>query len=299
MTDKPYNNGMVHAFCVAVLACAIGGAAPLPDDDRATDDDAPMAGTRRPDTSLQSDDRAQDGQADDAQDADDGRGERKKRNKRRGGDRMKPRDGRRSSPSPDQRVFRDRPGDPDDVGPRRRPGPRPDDDPFSFDRPSQRRRGFQRDLAPEQLEEIFALLQEHFPEMYERLTNLRNERPEEFERALQRFIPFMRDVLNAEPEMRVLMINDHRLQMQIERTAKRVRRAGAGEQNRIRKELRRMLEKQFDLRMQKHSRMIEHVEQRLSRQRDMFEQRMADKELLIQARLDELTARPTDLEWPQ
>jgi len=144
------------------------------------------------------------------------------------------------------------------------------------------------------------VLEKHFPEMHERLSALRISDPEEFQRRIRRLRPFVLRILQADPETRELLIEDHKIQMQIDEKLKAFHAGGSTDAAGMQNELRPLLDKQFDLRMEKHRRLIADIEKRLQSQKTALDKRLAAKSKLIDSRLQELTRERSDeMRWPE
>lgn len=265
------------AFAFAAFALA----EPPPEDADQPGDKKPLQGPKRPGNKAKRPDRNRPNDPD--RDNPDGepRGPRPPRGERRphrGPGEME--DGDRPMP----------PGGPDDGfgGPPRGPGPG-------------RGEGMPpRRLSPEQIEEIMNVLRENFPTMYERLDKVRQDRPEDFERTLHRFAPFAMQVLHADPQMKRLLVQDWKMEQEIRDLERSYRSADDGTtKQKIKQQLKKTLDRQFDVRLEKHRLMIEGLERRLKESRETLAQRTARKQELVDRRLSELTERDDSMQWPE
>jgi len=211
--------------------------------------------------------------------------------RRRPGDRLRDRRGGpghdRDMPPPDGEAFDGPP--PEEGGPMDpergpfRDGPRP-----------------RWPLTEEQIEEIRDLLREHFPEKYARFEEMRQDHPEMFERGLQRFAHMLRPILEAEPAVRELPIQDEKLKQQIDETQRRFDRTLRPEvRKELRQSLRSLIEQQFDVRMRRHEKMIEHMEERLLNVKAQREERLKHRDRLIDQQLDRMTGEERTPSWPE
>lgn len=156
-----------------------------------------------------------------------------------------------------------------------------------------------RRLSPEQMDEAMQLLREHFPQMAERLAAIRERDPDQFERVLGSRMPLLMRIMHSDPRMRELIIEDFKQQMEIDRLLPLL--AGATneeERMELRRQLRAAVHAQFQVRIEKHRRVIADLERRLSEQKRVLDERVENADRLIDERVDELMGRRPGMQFP-
>lgn len=234
--------------------------------------------------------------------------------KRGPGDRKPPSASRPATEDPDEVTFppedEERPGR---RPPRQRPGrpmrPEADMERGGPDRPPPdgppEPRGMRhgdrpwRRLSAEQMDEAMQLLREHFPQVAERLAAIRERDPEQFERVLGSRMPLLMRIMHSEPRMRELIIEDYKQQMEIDRLLPLL--AGATneeERMELRRQLRTAVEAQFQVRIEKHRRVIADLERRLREQKRVLDERVENADRLIDERVEDLLGRRPGMQFP-
>lgn len=155
--------------------------------------------------------------------------------------------------------------------------------------PRGERPGRRRPLTPEEFaeefDEIQQFLQEQFPERLGELRRFRRTNPDGFRRHVGRMIPRLRrimDMLERNPQAGQLMLREERIGFQIQRLVDQYFEVSDPNQvRRLRREIRGLVEEQFDvlLEMREHEvqrleRRLEAIRTRLTRDRERREQRI-------------------------
>lgn len=212
----------------------------------------------------------------------------------------------RSGPAPQDEVGPDDPPPMDDeMLPGPGPGPRGPRPSGPGDGPEARRRFGDHDEmrlpSKEEIEELLAFAKEHFPEMAEHASELRESDPAMFRRLMRRVLPrlrMMKDVYDRDPQgLGRLVIADHRLNEKIRRAARDYRRAVEGDAKKAAgDQLRALLAEQWDVRMERRRLELADFEKRLAEQKRRLDERAARRDELLQQQFDRLTGEG-DLDW--
>lgn len=135
--------------------------------------------------------------------------------------------------------------------------------------------------------------------MAERLAAIRERDPDQFERVLGSRMPLLMRIMHSDPRMRELIIEDFKQQMEIDRLLPLL--AGATneeERMELRRQLRAAVHAQFQVRIEKHRRVIADLERRLSEQKRVLDERVENADRLIDERVDELMGRRPGMQFP-
>lgn len=190
------------------------------------------------------------------------------------------------------------PGDYRGEGPRADPVPVPGStDEFDFDDHDLDDPYFgpPRSMSEPQLETARVIVDQLYPDVGDRLTQLRNEDPERYRRTLEHRFPRLRylvELSERDPEMFELRMGDLQLGRISLDLAERVRAARAADdrdaEHRLRSELEHTVARHFDVRQAIREREIENLKQRLEAMEDRWEDRDDDRDDLIEQRVSEL-----------
>ncbi len=179
-----------------------------------------------------------------------------------------------------------RPGDPDDPGPRPRGR-------FGDERMGRPMFG----PGPERIERLMEFLKEHYPRMHLRLSQLQDRDPRAFHQQLNRMLPRLPeliDLVEDNPELGKLIIEEHQLEMDIREAAAKCRRLR--EETALaeaKKHLRELISRQFDVRQKKLQQMIAQMERELARKKELLQETAAKKAGIIDRELE----RRLDPDW--
>jgi DNA-binding transcriptional MerR regulator len=135
---------------------------------------------------------------------------------------------------------------------------------------------------PEELERFLDFTREHFPRVHEKLVQARSDDPQAFRQMLWRVGPPMMRLVrlardNPKEAERLILLQ--KLEMQIHETRDQYRNAKTDdERNKIRTEMRGLIEQKFDARQERLKAEIEELRKRLDEQ-DKRKQQIIDDEI--------------------
>jgi hypothetical protein len=179
-------------------------------------------------------------------------------------------------------------------------------DQYGQERPRARRPGAQAQpeilyLTPEQEEEVIAYLRKARPDRVDHLLDLKGKRPGLYRSFLSRAYREMR-YLNRlkedDPERYEQVAQEKKFEEEARLLAKKYRDSeDENEKVRLREDLKTLLDKLFDYRQMNRQFEIEKLEKRLEDLKDVNERRLANKEEIVERRLDEMLGTKRELEW--
>lgn len=139
--------------------------------------------------------------------------------------------------------------------------------------------------SQERIDRVMKFLDEHYPRLHERLTELREQDPRAFHRQLSRLLPRMPDlmsILDRNPELGKLIIDEHRLEMDIRDAIREYHRArNDADRDQLKEQIRDLISRQFDVRQEKLKLMIADMERELERKKQVLAEQAARKDKLI------------------
>jgi hypothetical protein len=142
----------------------------------------------------------------------------------------------------------------------------------------------------ERIDKVLEFLKEHYPEMYEKLTALRKEDPRAFRRQLMRLLPRLPEfmmLVERDPEMATLLIEEHKLEMEIREVAHDYRHVESDDERAsLKQRLASLVGEQFDIRQTRLKRMIEDLERQLELKKKALAQREERKKQLIEIEVE-------------
>ncbi len=163
--------------------------------------------------------------------------------------------------------------------------------------------------GPFPVEEVLERLQHERPEVHERLMALRREHPEQFERELagiagpmprplrEREEAELEELRRRDPERFELKKRDDELTDRTVELAEEIRRAKEGEaRGKMMDELRKLLNTQFEVRMQIRKLEIREIKKHLDELLAGLDRRVRNKASLIERRMSQLL-NPEETEW--
>jgi len=163
--------------------------------------------------------------------------------------------------------------------------------------------------GPFPVEEVLERLRHERPEVHERLMVLRREHPEQFERELagiagpmprpprEREEAELEELRRRDPERFELKKRDDELTDRTVELAEEIRRAKEGEaRGKMKDELRKLLNTQFEVRMQIRKLEIREIKKHLDELLAGLDRRVRNKASLIERRMNQLL-NPEETEW--
>lgn len=162
-----------------------------------------------------------------------------------------------------------------------------------------RARFARRDRAPvdreafaDEVERVQAFLKEHFPERLRELKAFRAENPEGFRRRLAQIVPRMRrmmSMLERNPEAGKLMIHQEQLEMEIhKRVEMYFETTDSAKLRDLRREIRRLVEEKFDVRLKLRDQEVQRLERRLDAVKKQLERDVDQRDERIRQIVEEL-----------
>jgi len=146
-------------------------------------------------------------------------------------------------------------------------------------------------LSPKERREVLEFAKKHFPEVYERLRDLPDNRRRPYWR-MQRFIwPMIRLMRLAkyDPELANILIEEQKVEMELARLKRDyVEFPAESVRAEIKAQMRALLERRFDLRRRRLEREIHSLQERLEQARRHLQQQNTAKSALIDTEMDTL-----------
>lgn len=143
--------------------------------------------------------------------------------------------------------------------------------------------------SPERTERMMAFLKEQYPQLYERLNELKEKDEHAFHRQLGRMLPRMPELMNiieGDPTLGKLIIDEHRLEMDIRDALVEYRETkDEGAISQLKGRIRDLISKQFDVRQEKLKLMIANMERELERKKQYLKEQAAKKDKVIDREL--------------
>jgi hypothetical protein len=138
------------------------------------------------------------------------------------------------------------------------------------------------------------------PALFEEVTRLESERPEEATRRWTRLAHEVRDLnwmKDHDPERYDSRLKIRKLEGKSEDLADRARRSEGQEKEEAKRELKEVLGQLFDLREADKQWELKRLEDELSRLKESFDKRRAAKDKIVERRLEEMTGEAGDFDW--
>lgn len=190
---------------------------------------------------------------------------------------------------------------PDGRGPGGRPpgGPGEPGEPGGPGGPGGPGRPMRTPPSAEDREKAVVWMKENEPTRLERLNEIRQSHPEEYERAMMQVAMEVRDLLTMkqnDPKRYERRMAQRKLDYRATELAEKIRGAGPDQEMAAeRKELKDVLGKLFDLREEDREQELKRLEEELSRLRETMAKRKESKDKIVERRMDELLGE--GLEW--
>lgn len=156
-------------------------------------------------------------------------------------------------------------------------------------------------MGPEAEQEALDFVQIVAPFRVEELKTLRAVNPPEFQRRITDVLLHKRKldfVKRKDPEQYERLLREAKLDQESQGLAEEYRRAkNPEEKNRIKQELKTLLEQLFDVREQNKQGEIQHLEEELARLKSTMTERRKNKPQIVTARVEELLDEKGSLKW--
>jgi hypothetical protein len=107
----------------------------------------------------------------------------------------------------------------------------------------------------------------------------------------------MQRLEQEDPEMYTLIVQDEQLERDTLQAAGQLRRAPAGEREKLKKGLSDLVNKHFDVRQERRELQLKRMEEELKRLREAIAKRNEERQAIIDRRLSELVGEEKDLEF--
>ncbi len=181
-----------------------------------------------------------------------------------------------------------------------RPGPgRPPGEPGGPGEPGMGPRPMRTPVSAEDREKAMAWLKENEPTRLERLGELKQQRPDEYERAVTQIAMEVRDLLamkQNDPKRYERRMSQRKLDYRANELAEKIRGAGENQDTTAeRKELKDVLGKLFDLREEDREQELKRLADELTRLKETMAKRRESKDKLVERRMEDLLGE--GMEW--
>lgn len=156
-------------------------------------------------------------------------------------------------------------------------------------------------LSTEQETEVLEYLEEYSPELVERLSRIKVTRPdtyrEQLSRAYRQMI-YLENLQETDPDQYERISEERRLELESNQLANQYKNStDESEKNEIRAELEDLLYRLFDYRQMNRIVEIERLEERLADLKEENQNRLDNKDAIVNNRLLELLGERSGLEW--
>jgi len=145
-------------------------------------------------------------------------------------------------------------------------------------------------LTAEEKKELLVFAQKHFPTLYEQLRQESSADIHPYGRMRRLIWPLVKMMRLAkyDPEFAEIVINEHKVEMELAKLRQEYQEFPfASVRERIKDQIRQLLEKRFDLRQRRLEQEIRGLQQRLERAREQLLRQQQDKPQQIDAQMDE------------
>lgn len=185
-------------------------------------------------------------------------------------------------------------GPQDNFGP---PPPGPPGMPFSGDHPP----GPPPELTEDQIAKMMEFAKEYFPTFYSHSQEIKDINPEEYKKLILERFPMIMELLGLkgkEPELFNVVVKN--IEMEDKSgylSMKYIESSDETEKANIERELKTLLAELFPLKQKEEKIKADKMEEEVKKIRELIEQREANKDTIIQDRLNELTGKNQYLKW--
>lgn len=150
-------------------------------------------------------------------------------------------------------------------------------------------------FSDQEREQVMGFVAEHFPFAGRELESLRERSPRRFERRMAHMAPEMLRLMEAvheDPKKGQLLIDERRTEMEIRLRAMRYRLTTDPEEKvQVEAELRKLVEKMFDLKLARRNYELEELAARIGQVRGSIEQMRESREEIVEKHFNELLDR--------
>jgi len=157
-------------------------------------------------------------------------------------------------------------------------------------------RGIWRRLSEEERAELYELVKENLPELYQELEKIRQDQTRRFHRRMARLAPKLLDLLDlmeVDPERGKLAIKEHKLEIRLRVLLLQYHKS---QDELERAELRTMIKpvvvQKLECRQERHEQEIRNLEARIAHLRDRLERAAANRDKLVAKALDRYLSEP-------
>ncbi len=155
-----------------------------------------------------------------------------------------------------------------------------------------------RELDPEQRQQVIKFVEDHFPELWVEMSDLRDRNRNLFRQRMKRLLPdFARlmETVRRDPEKGALLVRERQLHLRIRYLA-RDYRAETAEPRRqeMRKQMHELCGQAFDCEVQRRAMEVRELEARLA----MFKERITEQERMREALITKRAERALNQDWP-
>lgn len=155
-------------------------------------------------------------------------------------------------------------------------------------------------LTPEQESEVIEYIEEVHPEQLKQLLALKDSRPMVYRRMLSkgyREMRLMKELKQRNPKRYMRVAEERTLDGNSRTLARKFRTAEGTEKERIREEVKKILDQIFDLRQENRVLEIERLEKKLEELKSNNLERLKNKDEILKRRLMALLGEDKGLEW--
>jgi hypothetical protein len=156
-------------------------------------------------------------------------------------------------------------------------------------------------LTPEQEDEVMTYLRENYADRLDELNELKKNRDILYKKKISqayREMRFMKDLRERDEERYKRVADEKKLEKQVRQLVEKyLKTSDTLERNNFRRRIRELLNKIFDYRQMNRQDEIEKLERKLNELKEINEQRVANKDEIVDSRLNELLGEKPELEW--
>jgi hypothetical protein len=156
-------------------------------------------------------------------------------------------------------------------------------------------------LTPEQEDEVMAYLRENYADRLDELNELKKKRDILYKRKMSqayREMRFMKDLKERDEERYKRVADEKKLEKQIRLMVESyLKSSNPLKKEELRTGIRKLLNKIFDYRQMNRQEEIAKLEMKLNELKEINEQRIANKDAIVENRLIDLLGQKPELEW--